>query len=890
MPAKRVDREQPGEAERPLRSKIRRRLRLALLGLAVLPLLAFGGLETWLRYNAALDEAIALQGEMAIRIAERFAEYIVNELESDLRVAARISGVEKLSPAEQKTMLSKLLTYKDAFSEISVLDAAGMETARVSRRDVITEADLLDRSSSDVFRLPASTGTTHYSPVYYRDINAESMMDIAIPLIDRRSGDIAAVLVASVRLQPIWDHVAYETVDSQVTTFVVDRFSRIVAHPNPSVVLRGTTFDAPSASGIHVGLDGERQVMALATAVFGERLFTVISEEPPASAMYSAYRVLRISIGFVVAALVAAGILAWMMVAPLTRRISSLVSAAQRIESGDMGARADESADDEFGILGKAFNGMVAALRGKVEEATVARQELASLNQELEVRVQRRTEDLETANVSLERSKAVLREQWENFVTILDGIPHVIYVANPETYEVLFVNKFFKDLLGADPIGQQCYTAFQGFDHPCDFCTNDRILETGEPHTWEYFNPKVQRHFLITDRIIGWSDCPQARLELAMDVTERKKNELEIQRSKRVTESIIESLPGVFYQISTEGRFVRWNGEFERVTGYSPDEISAMSPLELFEGNDKDAVGAAIAAVFEGGEAEVGAIFVPKNGKPIPYWFTGTLKELDGSPYLIGMGTDISELSQIEAELRRSRDGLERSNKELEQFAYVASHDLQEPLRMVSSYTQLLEKRYKEQLDDTAREFIAYAVDGASRMQKLINDLLSFSRVQTKGGSFETVDLNHTLGQARANLSAAIEDNSALVINDELPTIVADPNQMVSVFQNLIGNAIKFHGEEPPRIHVSASETDDEVEIRVSDNGIGIREEHQGRIFIIFQRLHNRKDYPGTGIGLALCKRIIERHGGQIRIESEEGVGTTFSFTLPKQQRQEETA
>ena len=763
MPAENTGHKRGHKTARPLRSKIRRRLRLALIGLAVIPLLAFGGLETWLRYNAALDEAIALQGEMAIRVAERFAEYVVNEIESDLRVAARISGVEKLPPDAQKTMLSKLLTYKDAFAEISMLDADGMETARVSRRDVITEADLQDRSGSDVFLLPVGSGTTHYSPIYYRDINAESMMDIAIPLIDRRSGDVAAVLVAAVRLQPIWDHVAYETADSQVTTFIVDRFSRVVAHPNPSVVFRGTTFSVPNASGIHGGLNGERQVMALAKATFGEREFTIVSGAPPAQVLYSAFRVLRIGIGSVIAALAAAAILAWVMVAPMTLRITNLVTAAQAIEAGDIETRADESADDEFGILGKAFNGMVTALSGKVDEAFAARQELAILNEELEKRVQQRTADLEIANVSLERNKAI-------------------------------------------------------------------------------------------------------------------------------TDSVIESLPGVFYQISTEGRFVRWNEEFERVTGYAPEEIAAMSPLDLFKGEDKERVGAAIAKVFEAGETEVGADFVSKSGKATPYWFTGTLKQLGGSPYLIGMGTDVSELSEIETELRRSTEGLERSNKELEQFAYVASHDLQEPLRMVSSYTQLLERRYKDQLDDTAREFIAYAVDGASRMQKLINDLLSFSRVQTKGGSFEPVDLNHTLGQARANLSAAIEENCALVINDELPTIVADPTQMLSVFQNLVGNAIKFHGEDPPRVTITASETEREVEIRIKDNGIGIREEHQGRIFIIFQRLHNRKDYPGTGIGLALCKRIVERHGGQIRVESEEGLGSTFILTLPKRNDEREIA
>jgi len=251
----------------------------------------------------------------------------------------------------------------------------------------------------------------------------------------------------------------------------------------------------------------------------------------------------------------------------------------------------------------------------------------------------------------------------------------------------------------------------------------------------------------------------------------------------------------------------------------------------------------------------------------------------------LGLLTDafnqmLGRIEEQNRDLRKLITELERSNKELEQFAYVASHDLQEPLRMVSSYTQLLERRYGDKLDDKGRTFIAYAVDGATRMQRLINDLLEFSRISTRGKPLQPVDVNRVLGAVRGNLSLAIQEVGALVTNDELPTVMADETQLVQLLQNLIGNAIKFHGGERPQVHVSAQAAATEWIFAVRDNGIGIAPEYFERIFVIFQRLHARGEYPGTGIGLAVCRRIVERHGGRIWVESTPGQGSTFFFAL----------
>jgi light-regulated signal transduction histidine kinase (bacteriophytochrome) len=249
---------------------------------------------------------------------------------------------------------------------------------------------------------------------------------------------------------------------------------------------------------------------------------------------------------------------------------------------------------------------------------------------------------------------------------------------------------------------------------------------------------------------------------------------------------------------------------------------------------------------------------------------------------ITGVCIDITEMKKdAEQTLFGMNEDLLRSNKELEQFAYVASHDLQEPLRMVSSFTQLLGQRYKDKLDQDGQEFIQYAVDGATRMQTLINDLLSFSRIQTKGKEFLNVDMNVALGKTIFNLNLQIQEKHALITNEELPSVKADEGQMIQLFQNLIGNAMKFCKTDP-KIHISAKEENDFYLFSVQDNGIGIEPQYFEKIFQIFQRLLPKNQYDGTGIGLAICKRIVERHGGKLWVESELGKGSVFYFKLMK--------
>lgn len=255
---------------------------------------------------------------------------------------------------------------------------------------------------------------------------------------------------------------------------------------------------------------------------------------------------------------------------------------------------------------------------------------------------------------------------------------------------------------------------------------------------------------------------------------------------------------------------------------------------------------------------------------------TAELKRMNAS-----LESEIAERRRAEETLKKTMDELERSNKDLEQFGYAVSHDLQEPLRTVASYVQLLTEKYKGKLDDRAEKYISFAIDGADRMSALIADLLAYSRVGGRGKQFASVEMSAAFNAAVGNLSKAAKEAGAVITVDRLPQVFGDETQLVQLFQNLIGNAIKFRKKDvQARIHISAERKGDQWLFGVHDNGIGIRPGFQERVFTIFQRLHTREEYSGTGIGLAICRKIVERHGGRIWVESEPGEGSKFCFTL----------
>ncbi|CAA6606214.1 putative Histidine kinase [Rhodospirillaceae bacterium LM-1] len=370
---------------------------------------------------------------------------------------------------------------------------------------------------------------------------------------------------------------------------------------------------------------------------------------------------------------------------------------------------------------------------------------------------------------------------------------------------------------------------------------------------------------------------------LEEEVEEHKLIEGLLKREHDFVQALIESMPGIYYLLDEMGRFVLWNKNMESVSGYGNSELAGKNALDLFAGSDKEQTRRKIQMAFKDGRAEAEACLVSKDGCETPYIFTGVRVELNGSPYLTGVGIDVAERQRSAKALQEKAEAVERSNAELEQFAYVASHDLREPLRMISSYIALLERRYGAALDKEAHEFIAFAKDGAQRMDRLVLDLLEFSRVGRSQHPMVLVDVREILEEAMANLSMSIRENEARVeIVGEIPTTKANAHELIRLFQNLIGNALKYrHADRPPHIRIECKMVKSEWVFSVADNGIGIDPKYFDRIFLVFQRLHSRKDFEGTGIGLAVCKKIVEHHGGRMWVSSVPGIGSIFSFSLP---------
>ena len=415
-------------------------------------------------------------------------------------------------------------------------------------------------------------------------------------------------------------------------------------------------------------------------------------------------------------------------------------------------------------------------------------------------------------------------------------------------------------------------------------------------HSGEIDTVRLEKRYLRKDGAVVWvkfsmtlerdaDGKPLYEIAVYDDITAQRDTEARLKESEaRFRQTFELAASGICHVV--DGRFVRVNKSLCEILGYAEKELLGKSVKEVSHPEDRDVTDAERARIRAGeiDSARFEKRYVRADGRVV--WADvaiALVRDVFGMPmYEIAVFDDITERKQAEAALHAAHEELKRSNAELEQFAYVASHDLQEPLRMVASYTQLLGRRYEGKLDKDAHEFMSYIVDGATRMKQLIEDLLAYSRVGTKGQDFKPVALEAPLRRALFNLRAGIEEAGAAVTYDPLPTVQGDEVQLGQLLQNLIANSLKFRSNSVPRIHIAVSEKNSEVEIEVRDNGIGIEPQYYERIFMVFQRLFNKGEYPGTGIGLAICKKVVERHGGRIWVESRPGDGTSFYFTLPK--------
>ncbi len=474
--------------------------------------------------------------------------------------------------------------------------------------------------------------------------------------------------------------------------------------------------------------------------------------------------------------------------------------------------------------------------------------------------------------------------------------PYLIYVRSMSEGAVttapdgtiLFANDRFAELVGA-PREQLIGTPFSRYIRPGDVDKTEALLRDvdGDRSRGEVeLSPAGGGSVPVYLSVSPYGSGETAGFCIVVTDLSEQKRTAALVESAELTRSILERAGDAIVVLGADGRIALANRAAHRLAGGNPllrpfGEVFRLVPAREEGTETLAACGGIPDTEAAGGPVEY--VLHPPSGPPRTLLVNaasvhGVCDEAAGCVLCM---TDISAQKENERRLARAFEEAASSNRELQQFAYIASHDLQEPLRMVSSYLQLLERRYGDELDQDAREFIGFAVEGAQRMQQQIMDLLTYSRVMSRGQPPVPVDPASALAEAITRLELRVAETGAEICIGPMPVVAADPSQLVQVFQNLIGNALTFRSSEPPRIRVEAVEEGDAVRFSVGDNGIGIAPEYHDRIFQMFQRLHPRDRYPGSGIGLAIVQRIVERHGGRVWLESEEGEGSTFFFTIP---------
>jgi PAS domain S-box-containing protein len=513
-----------------------------------------------------------------------------------------------------------------------------------------------------------------------------------------------------------------------------------------------------------------------------------------------------------------------------------------------------------------------------------------------------------TAGVDITRIKLTenaLRESEER-LRLAQTLGNVgVWDWNTVTNELHFTPEL-EQLYGLNKGTIKSYEDWRQLTHPDDIgkieAERDEKIANHEPFDLEFrvLHKSGQKHWLSAKGGAIYNDEGDVLRVLGIntDITERKKADKKIQdlieqlqqaneeyrKSEDRFQTLADNIPNLAWMANAEGWIFWYNKQWYEYTGTTLEEMQGWGWQKVHHPDYVDSITEEWNTKLKN-EEPYDNIF-PLKGKDGNYrWFLTRVTPIrDAQGNLIrwfGTNTDVTERINREEELEITMNDLEHSNKELEQFAYITSHDLREPLRMITSFLQLLERRYKDQLDQDANEFIGFAVDGAKRLDAMTNDLLQYSKITSEKREVTQVNFERVLEYALTNLKVPIEENKAVITHDPLPTINGDEQLKVQLFQNIIGNAIKYRSEKTPEIHISATKEKNHYLFSIKDNGIGISPEHLERIFTIFQRLHTNEEYEGTGIGLAIAQKIVHQQGGQIWVESEIGKGTTFYFTIP---------
>ena len=598
-------------------------------------------------------------------------------------------------------------------------------------------------------------------------------------------------------------------------------------------------------------------------------------------------------------------------------RINEMIEVIMKVARGDYTSQIElGDKNDEFDSLAMGINMMVDDIKASVEEDKQRVSKLEKVYRELQATqeaslnimedLDRQRDELGTLNEQLQQEitqRQMAEKEIRKLSQYLDSIidnANVWVDTLDERANVVIWNRAAEEVSGYSREEVVGHSKIWEWLYP-DEAYRRQITEKaaaiiGRGKVVGGFETNIQRKDGEI-RIISWNSRnlldqkgnPIGSMALGRDITERKQAEKALVQERNLLQALIDNIPDSVYFKDDKNRLIRVNKARAELSGTTPEKMIGKTDFDFFSEEEAKKAFDDDNRVLESNKSLTGRVEKITDADGKEHWFSvikipwhNEKGQVIGT---MGISRDITQDKRVEKELARYARELKRSNKELEQFAYVASHDLQEPLRMIVSYLQLISRRYQGKLDSDANEFIGYAVDGGRRLQNMISDLLIYSRVGTRGKEFAPSNCEDVLKEVLGSLQIAIEESAATITHDPLPTVMADVTQLSQLFQNLIVNAIKYRGEDSPLIHLAVQSQDNEWLFSVKDNGIGMDPKYSERIFGIFQRLHTREEYSGTGIGLAVCQRIVQRHGGRIWVKSELGKGSTFYFTIPIKRR-----
>jgi PAS domain S-box-containing protein len=889
------------------------RVRLCLLVmLAIVP--AFG----LILFSAASQRTNAREHavEDALRTARLAAlqqDDIIGDAEQLLSVLAHLPAVQQRDgPACGRIFAEVLLRYP-AFTNFWADEPNG---------NVFCSSNVLTAPYSNVsspWFVRAITSRSFTVGEYQTGrFSGRPIISMAYPVLGE-DGEIHTVLATALDLTWLSRAIAQASLPQGAVLTVIDRDGAVLAHyPGPD----RQTGDTPPRAALSTAILAQGEGSAEATDAGGQRrLYGFTSFGSPSTGVYvsvgipksAAYAAAdsdlrRNLIGLGVVALLAL-VAAWFGGdLAVLRRVRRLTAAANRLQDGDLSARTNlPHSEGELGRLSRAFDHMAAALQQRDEAVRSSERQYRTLAHHIPNGIVAMFDrDLRflladgMGLTTLGRTSAAMEGHtiWEvlppKTVEVIEPLFRAVFEGTAGDAEVPYGRQMRRVV--AVPLRDEDGVIIAGLAITQDI-TAGKQAEAELRRQRDYLQALHETNMLVLSRL----DLDELLMRMLMHAGELVGAPHGLVYLAVPGEDAIESRVGTGNMRASLGirpqrgvgfigtvwdrgeplivnDYAGWPGRMNKSRAY---EIHASVAVPLVLGDQ-------VVGVIGLSHTNAGARFNEGDVQILQRFAETAAIALENARLYRAAQDELAERRRAEAALRestetlrRTLDDLARSNRDLQQFAYVASHDLQEPLRMVSSYTQLLARRYKGKLGADADDFITYAVDGATRMQRMITDLLAYSRVSTTGKEPSPADCEEILARTLDNLRTAIDESGAVVTHDPLPVVHGDSAQLGQIFQNLIGNALKFHGDVPPWVHVAVEQTADGWTFAVQDHGIGISPEFSDRIFVLFQRLHTRDEYPGTGIGLAICKKVIDRHGGRIWVESEPGAGSTFYFTIP---------